>query len=228
VYRPPKVSVSKFIENLENFISSLGTDSIVLTLSGDTNLCALKDEFKPLKYICEKFSLSQVITGTTHNLRLIDQIFIGKSLKVHSCGIGLVEKAHCQTWAKLFQTFQSTQESDLLVWQYRKADCLGINVSLLKSNLLNEIYQAGSVEQATEILQQHIVNTMQTQMPKGKRKTPQKEKDWITPHLIKLHKAKCKSFKLWKQRNSERKQHKKTGKTAQKRDLSVQNNFLLR
>jgi hypothetical protein len=216
------VTASQFhiiIENLENFISSLGTDSTVLTLTGDTNLCALKDEFKPLKHICEKFSLSQVITDTTHNLRLIDQIFVGKNLKVHSCGIGHpVEKAHCQTWAKLFQTFQSTQESDLLVWQYRKADWLAINISLMKSNLLSEICKAASVEQAAEILQQQIINSIQTHIPKGKRKTPHKEKDWTNPHLIKLHKAKCKSFRLWKQRNSDtlRKEYKKLEKLLRK------------
>jgi hypothetical protein len=45
-------------------MSSLGDDVNKLFLTGDLNICALQNEYKPIKDVCENFGLKQVVDIT--------------------------------------------------------------------------------------------------------------------------------------------------------------------
>jgi hypothetical protein len=78
MYRPAKSPIPEFIDNLSSFMSHIGSLQIMIIIGGDTNICALAREFEVLRDVCNIIKLSQVIDCPSHNLRLIDQIFVSE------------------------------------------------------------------------------------------------------------------------------------------------------
>ncbi len=83
IYRPPrpkKEDKDAFLDQLSNWLSSLGTDVNKLFLVGDFNICALKPEFDELSSLLSGFGLSQRITQITHGDRLIDHVWMPEAV----------------------------------------------------------------------------------------------------------------------------------------------------
>jgi hypothetical protein len=195
VYRPPRVSVIEFIENLANFVASLGNCGAKLILVVDTNICAASNESNQLNALCSLFSLQQLIKEPTHKSRIIDQIFVSAILRIYSSGIAPpIEKTHVQTWAKLFlSTSDCPQDSQHPRWIFRKADWLPLNLSLMRSNILERVAAAIDTNAAVCILQTEILKSMVTHIPRAKLKG--RNKGWINNKVIQLHKERCKLYK---------------------------------
>jgi hypothetical protein len=195
VYRPPRVSVIEFIENLANFVASLGNCGAKLILVVDTNICAASNESNQLNALCSLSSLQQLIKEPTHKSRIIDQIFVSAILRVYSSGIAPpIEKTHVQTWATLFlSTSDCPQDSQHPRWIFLKADWLPLNLSLMRSNILERVAAAIDTNAAVCILQTEILKSMVTHIPRAKLKG--RNKGWINNKVIQLHKERCKLYK---------------------------------
>ena len=170
-----------FVETLSNFITSLGSDSEHLILTGDTNICSLKSEFSCLENICTNLGLCQVITEPTHRNRLIDQIFVSTSLTVLSSVIDPpVEKFHWQTWVKVHMEHKPTQEGAKKVkWKFKLADWSNLNIYLMKSKLLCVVQEAESVQLAASILQARIQEDMSLFIPNGPSRKNRQVSGWF-------------------------------------------------
>jgi hypothetical protein len=203
MYKPPRLSTSDFVENLINFISSSGIHSNIV-LTGDTNICAMSAEFGPLEEICETFHLKQIVNSPTHNARLIDQIFVSENITIHSFGIeNPIEKVHNLTWVKINIVDHNSPEERPhgLVWDYKNADWVGLNLKLMECNILNEVTELPTVDEAVAILQQDITAAMDQFIPKKRRRnkscTP-----WITKEVISIHRCCRKAYRKWRRSRS--------------------------
>ena len=202
-YRPPKYPVTEYMDTLLNFVTSLGKEINSLLLMGDTNICALSDEYKPMHKACEKLDLVQLIKSPTHNNRLIDQIYAHKSLTVHSSGISApIEKLHAQTSAQIQLLTPERANKQVTVWQYSKTDWERVNKILIDSNILENVKNAPTVQQAATLWQTVIQKIIKEHVP---RKTiiPKSKTEWMTPELGSIHKEKKKAYKNWKKSNSQ-------------------------
>lgn len=218
VYRPPKYPVLDFVENLTNFISSLGDDSKHLILTGDLNICALKPEFNVVKNICSVFKLRQLIQQPTHNARLIDQIFVSELIYEKSAGIGApIEKIHASTWVKVEMVFTKEAPKISERWCFKKADWQQINLYLIRLNTLTNIQLAKNVHDATILLQNNTQNAMSEFIPK-KKYVNKNTLGWMSQKLFHLHKQKDKSYRKWKQNGlqSKKSEYKKLAKQFKK------------
>jgi exonuclease III len=207
MYRPPRFPSTEFVEKVSNFISSLGTESNSLILTGDTNLCALSSEFNIIQDMCEAMQLKQIVDRPTHSLRLIDQIFIADSVEEFSYGIAPpIEKTHVQLWAKVALTCQLiSKETQTCSIKYKlnKADWLSLNISLMKSRILQNVSTAASVNDCAQILQDEISLAMQRYIPKGLVKNKSKTCGWLNASLLQLFWERNKSYRKWKKDPSE-------------------------
>jgi hypothetical protein len=184
-------------------MSSLGDDVNKLFLTGDLNICALQNEYKPIEDVCENFGLKQVIDIATHNSRLIDHIFLPISIAVHSHGISPpVEKTHAQTWVKVLLSPPQYCQSNITVWKYKYADWKSFNIDLLNSNILANVVAEKSVDKAVELLQSQLQKCMETHIPKASRRN--KSNSWVTRELVALHKTKVKSYRKWMQNKTDK------------------------
>jgi exonuclease III len=167
-YNPPNSQTGEYVDNLSNFISTLGDDAKSLILAGDTNMCALTPEYKPIQAICDNMKFIQVINQTTHKNRLIDQIFVHSSLTVQSAGIAApIENIHAQTWTKVVIPIHKAKTEYRKVWLYKKANWNKMNFRLMQTNILNEIRNAKSVQHAAQILQATITKTRSECIPQA-------------------------------------------------------------
>jgi exonuclease III len=87
MYKPPSFPISTFVEKLSNFITSLGDEKGRLILTGDTNICVLKQESASLKDMCDRLKLNQLIIIPTHKDRAIDHIYVSNHLIIDSFGL---------------------------------------------------------------------------------------------------------------------------------------------
>jgi exonuclease III len=78
-YRPPNYSLDEYCDQISSFASSLDEELSSLILTGDSNICDLKNEFQKLQDICSALGLRQLINLPTHRDRLIDHIFVHQS-----------------------------------------------------------------------------------------------------------------------------------------------------
>jgi exonuclease III len=204
IYKPPIITNSVFIEWLSNFIATLGNEKDCLIFAGDTNICALQTEFRPLEDLCKQMNMRQVITEPTHKARLIDQIFISKNLTLDSTGIGSpVEKYHSLTWARFKLHVSTVASSKKVMWRFKRVNWIHMNVQLMKSSVLSDLKKAPSVHAAVLLLQDKIKLAMEACIPKvipNRRKINQ----WVTPDLVNLFKAKQKAYRKWKTHLSSR------------------------
>jgi hypothetical protein len=165
-YRPPRLPIPDFVDNLSNFISTLGDQVNFLCLTGDTNICAIDAEFLPMQNLCKTFDLKQVITVPTHCKRLIDQIYVAESMEVISTGISAtIEKQHAQTWVKIASASTSIRNAGTSVRKYAKANWNEINCHLMRMNILSEITAAATVDDAVNQLQCGIFNAIDNFVP---------------------------------------------------------------
>jgi hypothetical protein len=166
----------------------------------------LSPEFKQVQDLCDIVGLKQVIETPTHLNRLIDQIFIPTEVKIDSCGIAPpVERVHALTWAKILLTPPSDKLVKISKWRFHKADWIQMNRCLMEENLLRNIQQADSVNNAAIYLEKSIKLAMTANIPKTTAKH-RKSHDWISQPLMELHAQKLKAYRQWKLSSSAAKQ----------------------
>jgi exonuclease III len=202
VYKPPRTPNYEFIEKLTNFIASLGPEKENLIIAGDTNICALLPEYRAVMDLLEMINLKQLITTPTHNNRLIDQIFVSDTLVVHSAGLGPpVEKVHALTWANIYLPVILEEQQEQVVWKFRRADWLNMNIHLMKSDILVRCKNATNVNEAALLLQNSIKSAMTLFIPKGHTRN-KKRFSWFSKEIERLFIIKRKAYNHWRRKQT--------------------------
>jgi hypothetical protein len=198
VYRPPRRQIDEFIDDLTDFIGSLGEMSKRVILLGDLNICALLPEFNVVKAWGDSVDLRQVVCDATHGNRLIDHIYVPTHFEVHSCGIASpIEKTHAQTWIKLYLPMSSLHPQRTRSWKFSKTNWTEMNLRLMKLNLLSQVQNSDCPNTAATFLEESIRQVMVEIIPRSScriRKSP----FWFTKSLVVLHRAKEKAYRKWR------------------------------
>jgi exonuclease III len=141
MYRPPKSNIPEFIDSLSSFISYNGCLQTALIIGGDTNMCALSNEFDVLRDVCSNMKLTQVINCPTHNLRLIDQIFVSERVRAVSTGIQApIENVHALTWTKLsLAPISNGTTPKINYWKFKAVDWQALCNELMMQDTLVRI-----------------------------------------------------------------------------------------
>jgi hypothetical protein len=198
IYKPPRVQVDEFCENLTDFVSSLGNSTQNLILAGDLNLCFLLPEFKLMQNWCDVMEMTQVIKYPTHNKRLIDHIYVPKSVVVDSAGIEApVERVHAQTWVKLCLPVPQMPSLKSPSWIFKKANWLLMNIRLMQLSTLQLVEAAPDVSSAMLLIEENIHKVMLECIPKSNGRA-KKHTEWITENLLNLFRQKSKAYRKWK------------------------------
>jgi hypothetical protein len=203
MYRPPNCHVTTFIENLTNFISiHRAKKDHTLIMVGDTNLCALQNEFSPLQTINTTFKMKQVIDEPTHLRRLIDQIFVPTDTVIISSGLNApIEKTHAQTWVRinLLSPLHKVYELRKATWKFKNVNWKSINQHMMKTNLLCKIETARTADEAVTEWNTAVKEIMEKYIPRTKSdRKPRATKQWIGSNIVRLHRKKTKAYRKWK------------------------------
>jgi hypothetical protein len=201
MYKPPRTPIQEFSDNLANFLSSCECPHVVLC--GDTNTCALSNEFIQLGDICAAFNLAQIVDSPTHNGRLIDHIYVSNNIAVHSSGTNPpIEKVHASPWVRITVPHSTPhKETGRTTWNYKRANWPGLMCNLMERNILESVIQLPTVDDAVNTLEKSIKDAMELFIPKNDRKF-KKKLPWMTKEITDAHNEERKKYRKWKQSGS--------------------------
>ena len=201
IYNPPN-SDNSYIQNLITFLQNIAADTSLLIIMGDFNSpnvdwSTLSGNTYFSNQLCDlmfQFNLNQIVNSPTHiygnmlDLVITNSYNFISSLTVHShCDSPIISDHHLISF-KVSQCFVKHKKSvATFIYDFSKGDYHGMHSYLLTCDL-SDFYSTSDVEEAWQILKQHINFSIDTFVPKVKLHSTQHPK-WFNPQI--RHHIKC-------------------------------------
>jgi hypothetical protein len=149
-------------------------------------------------------------------------------MAVNSSGIRApIENVYVQTWAKLEISKPKNDSNWIKTWSDKRTDWTQMNMRLMQTNILLEITNSETVQQAAQKLQSVIIKTREKCIPQTRVKK-NRRRSWITSELVDILKEKQKAYLKWRKQGSEslKREYKKLVKLLKKNTFLAKKKFL--
>ena len=203
VYRSPSLCpVPEFIDCLSNVVSDIIDCFNYLFVAGDFNICMLNDVHncrKLFNVLSSNFDLLQLVSDYTHKDRIIDHMYVPRSLASTSTVTLLppVEKHHHTISLSVQHTIPVSPVQSFVKFDYCNADWLSLNNFLCSVNITDFVTRNSNIDHIIHIIISFILYACVIYIPLKSTKINPKF-PWVTDDVRKLKRAQYRAHRCYK------------------------------